>query len=312
MELFKKCTYCNREKPTTEYTRSRCKFFADSYLPICNSCLDLIIRSTKDDERWNKVNKLCQWADIPFIPSEWEKIYSAENNGWFATYCRVFGAKEFDALNWQEYNDVYLKLHQSGDLIDEVPDYLEAKYEMLKKKWGGIYENSELDQLEDLFNETIATQNVTTGNQIDQLKKICKTSLLIDERIEANQPYKDLMDSYEKLIKAAELTPKNTKNSNDFDSVGEVYAYLETLGWLNKFYDGAVRDEVDETMKNIQNWTRKLCIGESTMTEEILQKLNNLSGFNNNDITDYDSFDFDAYEKEASDILKDEKVEVDI
>ena len=309
MEFFRKCSYCNREQPIADYTRTRCKFFSDGYLPICNSCLDLIVRSCNDNERWDKVNKLCQWADVPFLPQEWEKIYGADTNGWFATYCRVFGAKTYEGVNWQEYNDIYLKLHQSDQLKDEVPGYEEEKYKMLVKKWGP-YEHSELDQLEDLFSETVATQNVTTGNQIDQLKKICKTSLLIDERIAAGQPYKDLMDSYEKLIKTAELTPKNTKNSNDFDSFGEVGAYLESLGWLNKFYDGAVRDEVDETMKNVQNWTRKLCIGESTMTEEILQKINSLSEATA--VSDYDSFDFDEYDKDATDILKEQTVEVDV
>lgn len=309
MNLFKRCSYCNREQPTTEYTRTRCKFFTDGYIPVCNSCLDLIVRSANDNERWNKVNKLCQWVDVPFIPKEWEKIYRANTKGWFSTYCRVFGAKEFDNLDWREYNDLFLKLHQADILVDEVPGYEEEKYKMLTKKWGP-YEHSELDQLEDLFNETIATQNVTTGNQIDQLKKICKTSLLIDERIAANQPYKDLMDSYEKLIKTAELTPKNTKNSNDFDSIGEVGAYLESLGWLNKFYDGATRDEVDETIKNVQNWTRKLCIGESTMTEEIEQKINNLIG--STAVPDYDSFDYDEYEKGATDILKDQVIEVEV
>ena len=107
-------------------------------------------------------------------------------------------------------------------------------------------------------------------------------------------------------------TPKNTKNSNDFDSVGELYEYLEYLGWVNKWYDGAKRDEVDETMKNVQNWIRRLCIGESTMTEDILQKLNNISSFNNNDATDYDSFDYDEYERDAVTAIQEQQVEVNM
>lgn len=310
-KFFKTCSYCNRELPITSFCKTRSKFFKNGVTPICNSCLDLIIRSTKPEERWDKVNKMCQWADIPFIPKEWEKIYNGNKENWFGIYSRIFNAKEFETVGWQEYNEEYLKLHQTGALMEEVPDYNEAKYQMLMEKWGS-YEKTDLDRLENLFNETIATQNVTTGNQIDQLRKICKTSLLIDQRINEGQPYKDLMDSYEKLIKTADLTPKNTKNSNDFDSVGEVYSYLETIGWVNKWYDGAKRDEVDETIKNTQNWTRKLTIGESTLTEDILQKLNNISSFNNADETDYDSFDYDVYEKEAVDVLKDQKVEVDV
>lgn len=312
MELFRKCGHCNREQPINNFTRTRCKFFFGGVLPICNECLDLMIKTTKEEERWNKVNKMCQWADIPFVPEEWEKVFQSAEGNWFSRYSRIFGARDFEGIDWQEYNEVYLKLHQTGDLIDEVPGYEDAKYEGLVKKWGGNYDHEQLDRLEDLFNETVATQNVTTGNQIDQVKKICKTSLLIDERIEENVPYKDLMDSYEKLIKVADLTPKNTKNSNDFDSTGEVFSYLESLGWVNKWYDGARRDEVDETIKNTQNWTRRLCIGESTMTEEILQKLNNLSGFNEGDDTDYDAFDYDAYEKEATDVLKDQVAEVEV
>lgn len=311
METFKKCCYCNRERPLVDFCKVRSKFFPGGLLNICNSCLDLTIKSCKPEERWDRVNKICQWADIPFIPNEWEKIYSGNESNWFYHYSKIFNAKEFDTVSWLDYNKEFLRLHESDNLMEEVPGYKEAKYDMLLKKWGS-YSEEELDQLENLFNETIATQNVTTGNQIDQLKKICKTSLLIDEKIRAGSSYKELMDSYEKLIKAADLTPKNTKNSNDFDSTGEVFDYLESIGWQNKFYDGARRDEVDETIRNMQNWTRKLCIGESTMTEDILQKLNNLSGFNENDNTDYDAFDYGFNEQEALDILKEQEIEVDV
>ena len=311
MELFRKCARCGKDLPIGEFGRVRSKFFTNGYLPICGSCLDSNINVAKKELMWDNVNKMCQWADVPFIPEEWEKVYKGCNSNWFNNYCKIFNAREFDTIHWQDYNEIYIKLNESGALIDEVPGYEEQKYEMLVKKWGQ-YDRDDLDRLEDLYNETLATQNVTTANQIDQLKKICKTSLLIDERISANSPYKDLMDSYEKLIKAADLTPNNTKNSNDFDSVGEVYGYLETIGWQNKYYDGARRDEVDETMKNIQNWIRKVSIGESTLTEEILQKLNNLTDFNGNNVTDFDNLDFDVYEKDASDILKEQEVEVEI
>lgn len=309
---FKKCTSCNREQPITSFSKVRSKFFSDGLLTICNDCLDLMVKAGKPNEEWDRVNKICQWADVPFLPDEWQKIRQGADSNWFSRYTKIFSAKGFEDISWRDYNELYMKLHQTGELVEEVPGYSEAKYENLVKKWGSSYDHEELDRLEDLFNETIATQNVTTGNQIDQVKKICKTSLMIDQRIEEGNPYKDLMDSYEKLIKVADLTPKNTKNSNDFDSVGEVYAYLEGRGWVNKYYDGARRDEVDETMKNIQNWTRRLCIGESTLTEEILQKVNNLTGYNEGDETDYDSFDYDQYEKEAMDQAQNQEVEVEV
>ena len=309
MNLFKKCCSCNRDQPLNSFTKVRSKFFNDGMLTICDDCLDLMIKQTKPENQWEKVNKMCQWADVPFVPEEWEKIRQGGNSQLFNRYCRIFKAKEFDTVPWSEYNEVYIKLHQTGDLVDEVPGYTENKYKNLVKKWGSGYDTEQLDRLEELFNETMATQNINTGNQIDQVKKICKTSLLIDERIEENQPYKDLMDSYEKLIKVADLAPKNTKNSNDFDSTGEVFGYLEKKGWVNRWYDGAVRDEVDETIKNTQNWIRKLCLSESTLTEEILQKLNNLSSMEEDG---FDSFDYDSYEKEGVDTLNDENIDIEV
>jgi len=52
------------------------------------------------------------------------------------------------------------------------------------------------------------------------------------------------------MVKAAEFTPKNVKNINDFDTFGEATRWMEKRGWRNKFYDRVTRDIVDESMKN--------------------------------------------------------------
>jgi hypothetical protein len=96
----------------------------------------------------------------------------------------------------------------------------------------------------------LTTQNVNGKLQSDQAEKICKISYEIDCRIRAGQDFDKLLASYDKLIKAAEFTPKNVKNINDFDSVGELVKWLEKRGWRNTFYDNVTRDIVDETIKN--------------------------------------------------------------
>jgi molybdopterin converting factor small subunit len=73
----------------------------------------------------------------------------------------------------------------------------------------------------------------------------------IDCRIREGADFDKLLASYDKLVKTAEFTPKNVKNINDFDSVGELIKWLEKKGWRNKFYDNVTRDVVDETIKNI-------------------------------------------------------------
>ncbi|MBQ4122244.1 hypothetical protein IJD44_00745 [bacterium] len=53
------------------------------------------------------------------------------------------------------------------------------------------------------------------------------------------------------MVKVGEFTPKNVKSATDFESVAELFRWLEKRGWKNKFFDGVTRDIVDETMKNI-------------------------------------------------------------
>jgi hypothetical protein len=50
------------------------------------------------------------------------------------------------------------------------------------------------------------------------------------------------------------LTPKIIKDANEFGSTGELYAYLEKTGWINKYYDGIDRDEADYCIKDIKFW----------------------------------------------------------
>ena len=49
-------------------------------------------------------------------------------------------------------------------------------------------------------------------------------------------------------MRAAEFTPKNVKNINDFDTFGEAAKWMEKNGWRNRFYDNVTRDIVDETL----------------------------------------------------------------
>lgn len=128
--------------------------------------------------------------------------------------------------------------------------------------------------LEDLYNGIQLTQNVNGALSVDQTRKLCRLSLLIDESIQGG--VKDIdkyLSAYDRIVKAAEFTPKNAKNVNDFDSVGELSAWLEKRGFINKFYDGATRDVIDETLKNLETWTQRLYINEGGIGDEINERL---------------------------------------
>ena len=87
-----------------------------------------------------------------------------------------------------------------------------------------------------------------------------------------------MLSSYDKLVKIADFTPRNAKNATDFESVGELFHWLEKRGWKNKFYDDVTRDIVDETIKSIQAFNQRLYTNETGIGEEITRRIEALNG----------------------------------
>ena len=271
---IKTCNRCGGTFAPSNFAMTKSIFYPDGSLPICNDCIELYLVDVDFD--WGEVNKLCQYADIPFVPKEWERMRELNGTKAFPKYAEVFAQTEYEDLGWSDYFEAFKKLRDSGELEDELPGIADKKRRLLQERWGANYDDEALRYLENLYNGLLTTQNVNGKLQIDQAEKICKISYEIDCRIRAAQDFDKLLSSYDKLIKAADFTPKNVKNINDFDSVGELIKWLEKKGWKNSFYDDVPRDIVDETMKNFQAFNQRLYTNESGIGEQITERLNNL------------------------------------
>ena len=269
------CYKCKNEKTTSHYIAVNSQLFNGS-LPICRECLSKIIAAAPIEERWNTVDKICQWADVPFIPGEWEKIYQSNGKDALGVYIAIFRNEEYKNLDWEMYNKVYLELLEENRVEDAIPELREKQIKDWHRKWGMDYDEQQLEYLENLHQGLLNSQNVVGALNEDQALNLCKISLIIEEKIRAGLDFSKELKSYDSLATLSNLTPKNVKDANEFDSFGEVYAYLEKTGWVNKYYDGAIRDEVDNTEKNIKNWIRYLYVNETGIAEEIEQRINNL------------------------------------
>ena len=306
----KKCSKCAIEKTTAHYIAVNSKFHNGS-LPICRECIGQMISNEKDeDKKWNLVNKLCQWADIPFIPEEWDKIYCTKGKDAFGIYCSIFRSEPYNTVDWNMYNEVYLQLKEEQRLEDAIPTLKEKQMNDLRKKWGMSYDDEQLGYLESLHQGLITSQNIVGALNEDQALKLCKISLIIEEKIRAGVDFDKDLRAYDSLAKLSNLTPKNVKEANEFDSFGEVFAYLEKAGWMNKYYDGAVRDEVDNTEKNIKNWLRYLYVNESGVAEEIEERINNLKVAAELEDEEFDENEFRQYMDEQNIEQEDFKIEL--
>ena len=312
---FKTCNRCGQSYTKDEFAPTKSIFYADGALPICNSCIESYLLEVEFD--WQEVDKLCQYADIPFVPREWERLYEMNGPKTFPVYANVFAQTEYEAFGWSDYHKAYKDLREQGLIEDELPGLYEKKRKQLQDRWGANYDDEALRYLESLYNGLMTTQNVNGALQVDQAIKICKMSYEIDCRIREGTEFDKLLASYDKLVKAAEFTPKNVKNINDFDSVGELIKWLEKRGWVNGFYDGVTRDIVDETIKNIQNFNQRLYTNESGIGDEITRRINALreakqieeeSYYGTNQTYDLDSYDNDGY----MDLMREEEFDPDM
>lgn len=300
----KRCQKCNRSLPLSQFSITHSKFYPDGYLPICNECIAEMIDAGGNN--WEIIDKICQWADIPFVVREWNRVseITLPAEAW-ATYAKIFATQDYENLGWGDYYRQYKKLKEAGLIEEEVPEVREKRYADLRRKWGENYDEEELNHLEDLYRGLLNTQNINGALQIDQAQKLCKLSLEIDNRIRAGDKEVDkFMSSYDKIIKSAEFTPKNAKNATDFDSFAEVAYWLEKHGKINKFYDDVTRDVIDESLKNIENYNQRLYINEGGIGEEITQRLRALTSANNFEQNSglYDiqpNFNPDEYDNEA-------------
>ena len=306
----KKCNKCGIVMTGDNFSKTHSIFYPDGYLPICNDCIRDYLRECNFE--WDSIDKLCQWAGIPFIVKEWERLkeLNGEENTW-AVYANVFADDCYKGIGWSDYYKQYQKLRESSLLEEEIP-LVNEKYIMdLKHKWGGNYDNDELAYLEDLYKGLLLTQNVN----VDQAQKICKLSLEIDSRIRSGDKDVDkFLSSYDKLVKTAEFTPKNTKNVNDFDSFAEVGLWLEKRGHQNKFYDNVTRDVIDETLKNIENYNQRLYINEGGIGDEITQRIKMLQTANEPESEFFDlqkDFNEEEYDNAGFNIDEEFKVEGD-
>ena len=113
--------------------------------------------------------------------------------------------------------------------------------------------------------------------QKEAVKTLCKLQIEMDEAIRAKdaKAIKDFSSAWSTFAKQADLeTMINETKTDDITTVAELYDYMEKSGFKFKFYDGFDRDEVDRTIKDIQEANRKLIL-ESTGLQTLLEDMAN-------------------------------------
>ena len=142
-------------------------------------------------------------------------------------------------------------------------------------KWGEQYTFEELLKLDSIYTRTLRANNITNPMQKEAVKTLCKLQIEMDEAIRAKdaKAIKDFSSAWANFAKQADLENMiNETKTEDITTVAELYDYMEKNGFQFKFYDGFDRDEVDRSIKDIQDTNRRLIL-ESTGLQQLLEDM---------------------------------------
>ena len=162
------------------------------------------------------------------------------------------------------------------EIIDVGADLTQEDKIYLAMKWGRLYSASDWVTLEKLYVEFMNSFDIQGAARIDTLIMICKTSLKMNQAIDSGDidTYQKLSRVYDSMMKSAKFTEaQNKEEKGDYvDSCGELVAICERDGgFIPKFCTDIPQDKVDMTLRDMQEYTKKLIEQDSGLAQQIEQ-----------------------------------------
>lgn len=242
------------------------------------------------------VDKLCRWLDIPFLVDHWTRIWKNGREKTLHLYVKILDNNAtYAALDWSQANDKWKAAVEANDIESLVPEVSNQWLASMALKWPSETNRTAADYryLEDFYNDLCNTQNLISATQRDDAKRLAEIGLLATQKIRAGLDAKNEMAIYHNIVKTEGFEPKNAKTTGDFDSVGELVAWLERRGWRPNWHTEP-QDSVDFTMKEMQNYLKRLINTEPTLADQVDSRRRQLELANRLDSEDEDDYDDDS------------------
>jgi len=122
----------------------------------------------------------------------------------------------------------------------------------------------------------LEANNVSNPMQVDAIKKACKLSVSLDRAI-INGVAKEINDfskAYQNFIKTAKIDDLITASSQDvISNIAEFVQFIEESGFKFNYYDDVSRDIVDKSLKDQQQFIRRLVM-DSTGLSDVFETIN--------------------------------------
>ena len=147
-------------------------------------------------------------------------------------------------------------------------------------KWGKLYKPNEWVILETDYCKMKKSFDIQDADSENTLILLCKTNLKANQAIDCGdiEGYQKLAKVAESLRKSAKFTAQqNKEEKGDFvDSIGQLIALCERDGFIPRFATDIPQDKVDMTLKDMNEYVRKLVtqdLGFGQQIEDSLKKI---------------------------------------
>lgn len=146
-----------------------------------------------------------------------------------------------------------------SDLTDEDRTYLRIK-------WGRAYKPDEWVQLEQLYEDMMASYDIQSAGDKNTLILACKTSLKANQLLDLGDidGAQKATKMYDSLMKSGKWTAQQNKAEKGeyVDSISELVAICEKDGFIPRYYVDGPQDKVDRVIQDMQEYTRTLITEE--------------------------------------------------
>ena len=172
-------------------------------------------------------------------------------------------------LSEPEYVQNANSLYTDDTDDDFTDDLTEEDKTYLKLKWGKTYKPEEWVQLEQLYEEMMASYDIQGAGHKDTLKLLCKTSLKANQLIDIGdvEGFQKMSKVYDSLMKSGKFTAQQNKTENGefIDSISELVEICEKEGFIPRYYVSEPKDKVDETLRDLKAYTHNLVTEEMNL-----------------------------------------------
>lgn len=270
----KVCSKCKVEKSLKEnyYLAANSLIHSDKRLSICKECLE----SISDFSNVEIFIDVLRQIDRPFIKSDYEDSFAKRKP--FGEYMRRLGMPQhknktyIDSEFSKELDKHQAKTSKELNKKTNVEDVLDIKITpKMVATWGSGYNENDIFQLQQFFNDMKDANSITTPQHKEQLKLLCKVNLEQNKALEEKRfgEFKTLNQQYNNILRDSGFRPIDKQSGGE--SIGirtfsQIWEEVERDGFIEPFPYEERQDIIDKTIMYVSNYTRKL-LNMQSLTE---------------------------------------------